>query len=71
MSEPAGAAEYPGNDVLTGIPLPLQLAAASGGVEPAGEADEAAVRAFIETLARVAHAVAVRIAQKEQEETGQ
>jgi hypothetical protein len=54
-------------DVLTGIPLPLQLAAASGEVEGLSEANETAVQAFIETLARIAHAVATRKAQSKQE----
>jgi hypothetical protein len=53
--------------VLTGIPLPLQCPAASVEAESPGQADEAAVQAFIETLARIAHPVAARKAHKQQE----
>jgi len=51
--------------VLTDVPLPLQCPAASDEGEVLTEADEAAVQAFIETLARIAHAVATRKTHKQ------
>jgi hypothetical protein len=48
----------------------IQCAAAGGGAAPG--ADEAEIDAFIETLARIAHAVTARnTRQDQQEETGQ
>ena len=50
----------------------VQCAAASVGVDPVDDADEATVQAFTETLARIAHAVAARnIRQDQQERTDQ
>ncbi len=53
---------------LTQVDEHVQYAAASVGVEPACEADEATIQTFIETLVRIAHAVATR-KSKQQEKT--
>lgn len=53
---------------LTPVDEHVQCAAADAGGGPVSEADEAAVQSFIETLARIAHAVATRNAQKQQQE---
>ena len=53
---------------LTPVDEHVQCAAGSAGVEPVCEADEATVQAFIETLARITHAVAARNTQKQQQE---
>lgn len=55
---------------LTPMAEHVQCAAASVGVEPSCEADEATVQAFIETLVKIAHAVATR-KSKQQEKTEQ
>lgn len=45
---------------LTGPGERIQWPAASGGADPASDADEAVLQAFIDTLARIALAVASR-----------
>jgi hypothetical protein len=57
--------------VLTDAPLSLQCPAASVGVEALDEADDPAVQAFIETLARITSSVVLRQAQDQQEQAEQ
>jgi hypothetical protein len=67
MSDAAPETPDQSLNVLTGIPPPLQCPAASKEGEGADEADEVSVQAFVETLARIAQAVAARKAHKQQE----
>ena len=49
-----------GHNELTGIPAPVQLSASNGTPEPLSEHDQTIVNAFLDTLARIALAVAGR-----------
>ena len=49
-----------GRHVLTGLPESIQLSATNESPEPLSEHDQAAVNAFLDTLARIALAVAGR-----------
>jgi len=53
-------ADFEPSDELTGPEGRIQLAAPEDDTNPGGEHDTAIVEAFIDTLARVAHAVASR-----------
>jgi hypothetical protein len=68
MSNGAPVPEDQSQDVLTGIPLPLQLAATSCEGEGDSGAEEASIQAFIETLARIARSVASRNTRQDQQE---
>ena len=54
-------------DGLTGIPPRIHLAATNEGGDQADERDEIVVDAFLDTLARIALAVASRISTTEEE----
>lgn len=56
-------------DALTPVDEPLQCPAASVAAGELDDAEGPAVQAFIETLARIAHAVAVRKANRRPEDT--
>ena len=53
-------------DGLTGIPPRIHLAATNEGGDQADERDEIVVDAFLDTLARIALAVASRISRSEE-----
>ena len=57
-----------GENELTGIPAPVQLSATNDTPEPLSEHDQTIVNAFLDTLARIALAVAGRRSSSQTDE---
>ena len=57
-----------GENELTGVPAPVQLSATNDTPEPLSEHDQTIVNAFLDTLARVALAVAGRRSSSQADE---
>ena len=67
---PENDGAVPRSDELTGIPAPVQLSATNETLEPLSEHDQRIVNAFLDTLARVALAVAGRRPSSQVDEGG-
>ena len=66
MCERDGGPDEGAGDGLTGIPPRIHLAATNEGGDQADEREEIVVDAFLDTLARIALAVASRISRSEE-----